>query len=104
MWPKQTPALSPGGHRLAGRPAQCQRAALEHSFALCLFASKLAGTPDGLGLLARTFFGRFLVMLLELHFAKHTLTLQLFLQGTKRLIDIVVTNTDLHVVVTTFLS
>jgi len=43
-------------------------------------------------------------MLLELHFPKHTLALQLLFQGTKRLIDIVVANTDLHVVVTTFLS
>ena len=32
------------------------------------------------------------------------LTLELFLQGTKRLIDVVVTNTDLHVVFTTFLG
>jgi hypothetical protein len=30
--------------------------------------------------------------------------LKFFLQGTKRLIDIVITNTDLHVVVTTFLG
>ena len=43
-------------------------------------------------------------MLLELHFTKDTFALQLFLQGTKRLIDIVVANTNLHVVVTTFLS
>ncbi len=43
-------------------------------------------------------------MLLELHFTKNTLTLQLFLQGTKRLIDVVVTNANLHVVFTTFLS
>ena len=43
-------------------------------------------------------------MLLELHFAKDTFTLELFLQSTKRLIDIVVTNTNLHVVFTTFLS
>ena len=43
-------------------------------------------------------------MLLELHFAENAFALQLFLQGTKRLIDIVVANTNLHVVFTTFLS
>ena len=43
-------------------------------------------------------------MLLELHFAEYAFTLQLFLQGTKRLIDIVVANTNLHVVFTTFLD
>jgi hypothetical protein len=43
-------------------------------------------------------------MLPKLHFAEDALTLKLLFQGTKRLIDIVVANTDLHVVVTTFLS
>ena len=43
-------------------------------------------------------------MLLKLHFAEDTLTLQLLFQGTKRLIDVVVANTNLHVVFTTFLS
>ncbi len=43
-------------------------------------------------------------MLLELHLAENPFALKLFLQGTKRLFDIVVANADLHVVVTTFLS
>ncbi|WP_246035994.1 hypothetical protein [Aliishimia ponticola] len=43
-------------------------------------------------------------MLLELHFAENAFALQLLFQGTKRLIDIVVANTNLHVVVTTFLD
>ena len=43
-------------------------------------------------------------MLPKLHFAEHALALELFLQGTKRLIDVVVANADLHVVVTTFLG
>ena len=43
-------------------------------------------------------------MLLELHFAKHTFTLEFLLQRTKGLIDIVVTNRYLHVVFTTFPS
>jgi len=43
-------------------------------------------------------------MLLELHFTKNAFTLELFLQSAQRLIDVVVTNTDLHVVFTTFLG
>ncbi|CAN0589755.1 unnamed protein product, partial [Ectocarpus sp. 12 AP-2014] len=79
------------------------RSDLHHSFALCLFACELTGTADSFGFLACAFFGRFLEMLPKLHLAENTLTLQFFLQGTKRLIDIVVANTDLHVVFTTFL-
>ena len=37
-------------------------------------------------------------MLLELHFTKNAFALQFFLQGAERLIDIVVANTNLHVV------
>ena len=43
-------------------------------------------------------------MLLELHFTEHPLALKFFLQSTKRLFDVVVANTYLHVVVTTFLG
>ena len=43
-------------------------------------------------------------MLLKLHFTKHTFPLKFFLQRTKRLIDVIITNTDLPVVFTTFLS
>ncbi|EBA13489.1 hypothetical protein RCCS2_06369 [Roseobacter sp. CCS2] len=43
-------------------------------------------------------------MLLKLHFTKNALTLKLFLQSTQRLIDVVITNTNLHVVFTTSLS
>ena len=43
-------------------------------------------------------------MLLEFHFTKHTFALLLFLQDPKGLIDIVVANTNLHVVFITFLG
>ncbi|KRS12497.1 hypothetical protein XM53_10385 [Roseovarius atlanticus] len=79
-------------------------AVLEQTFALGLLACELAGAADRLGLFARFFLGRFFEMLPKLHFAKNALTLQFLFQGTKRLIDIVVANTDLHVVVTTFLG
>ena len=81
-----------------------RRQVLEETFALGLLARQLAGTADGLGLFARFLLGRFLEMLPELHFTEHAFALQLLLQGAERLIDIVVANTDLHVVVTTFLS
>ncbi len=68
----------------------------EHAFALSLFTSQLARTADGLGLLTCSLDRRFLVMLLELHFPKHTFTLKLFLQGAEGLIDVVVANLYLH--------
>lgn len=77
---------------------------LHHPFALCFLTSELAGAANGLGLFAGLFLGRFLEMLLKLHFTEHALALKLFLQGTKRLIDVIVANTDLHVVFTTFLG
>ena len=77
---------------------------LDHSLTLCFLPSQLALTANGLGLLARLFLGRFFKSLLKLHLTKNALTLELFLQGTKRLIDVVVANTNLHVVFTTFLS
>ena len=43
-------------------------------------------------------------MLLELHFTENAFALELFLQSPKGLIDVVVANTYLHVVVTTFLD
>ena len=71
---------------------------LEKTFALRFFARQLAGTANGLGLFAGTLLRRFLEMLPKLHFTEHAFALQLLFQGTKRLIDIVVANTDLHVV------
>ena len=43
-------------------------------------------------------------MLLELHFTKHPFALKFFLQSAESLFDVIVTNADLHVVVTTFLG
>ncbi|KJZ25734.1 hypothetical protein TW79_04270 [Tritonibacter mobilis] len=77
---------------------------LEETFALCFFACQLAGTADSFSFLARFFLGGLLEMLLELHFAEDAFALQLLLQGAERLIDVVVANTNLHVVFTTFLS
>ena len=43
-------------------------------------------------------------MLLELHFTEDAFTLQFFLKRTERLFYVVIANTNLHVVFTTFLS
>ena len=77
---------------------------LEQTFALGFLACQFTGTTDRFSFLTRFFLGGFLEMLLQLHFTEHAFALQLLLQGTKRLIDIVVANTNLHVVVTTFLD
>jgi hypothetical protein len=78
--------------------------ALKAAFALQLFPGELARTAHGFGGFARFFHGRFLEMLLELHFPKNAFALELFLQSPKGLLDVIVADTDLHVVVTTFLG
>ncbi|OIQ37555.1 MAG: hypothetical protein BM558_12870 [Roseobacter sp. MedPE-SW] len=83
---------------------KADRRSLEHTFALCFLTCQFTGTADRFSFLARFFLGRLFEMLLELHFAEDAFTLQLFLQSAERLIDIVVTNTNLHVVFTTFLD
>ena len=77
---------------------------LEKTFTLCLLACQFPGTANCFSFLARFLDRRFLEMLLKLHFTEHAFTLQLFLQGTECLIDVIVANAHLHVVFTTFLS
>jgi hypothetical protein len=76
----------------------------DHAFALQLLASQFTGTADSFGLLPGFLLGRFLEMLLELHFTENAFALELFLQSPEGLVDVIVANTNLHVVVTTFLS
>ena len=68
------------------------------AFALGTFARQFAGTPDRFGLFTRPLFRRFFVVITKLHFAEDALTLHLLFQGLQRLIDIVVSNYNLHVV------
>lgn len=77
---------------------------LEHTFALRLFPGQLALAANRFGFLTRFLFRRFFEMLFQLHFTKNAFTLKLFLQSAERLFDIVITNIDLHVGVTTFLE
>ena len=87
----------------AGKPASIFKR-LESAFALGLLARQFTGTADGFSFLARFLHGRFLEMLLKLHFTENAFALQLLLQSTESLFDVVVADADLHVVVTTFLS
>src|SRR5690606_10490176 len=65
-------------------------------FALGTLTSQLAGPADRLGLLPCLLFGRPLVIVAQLHLAKHAFALQLLLQRPQRLIDIVIANDYLH--------
>jgi hypothetical protein len=68
----------------------------QQTLPLQLFAGELTGTADGFRLLSYSPFGRFFVMTAELHFAEEALTLHLLLQRLEGLVDIVVTNENLH--------
>lgn len=43
-------------------------------------------------------------MLFKFHFAEHAFALELFLEGPKGLLNVIIADADLHVVFTTFLS
>jgi hypothetical protein len=62
------------------------------ALALGALASQLAGATHGLGLLPRLLFRGLLVVVAQLHLAKHAFALQLLFQGTERLIHIVIAN------------
>ncbi len=87
----------------ANPPAFSTRRNSESPFTLCFFTRQFTGTANGFRLLARFLHGRLLEMLPKLHFTENAFTLKFLLQGTKRLIDVVIANADLHGV-TTFLS
>ena len=77
---------------------------LHSALALKLFPRELARTAHGLGGFACFFDGGFLEMLFQFHFAEHAFTLKLFLESPKGLLNVIITDADLHVVFTTFLS
>lgn len=62
------------------------------SLAICLPCS-----ADGGGMLARTLLGRLLVVPTKLHLAINALALEFLFQRSKRLVDVVVPNNDLHI-------
>jgi hypothetical protein len=64
--------------------------------ALRLLAGQFMRAANGFGPLAGALFRGLLVSAALLHFAKDALALHLLLQRTKRLLDIVVANQNLH--------
>lgn len=70
---------------------------LLEAFTLQALALKLASPANGLGLLTGTAFGRLFIRAPEFHFPKDAFTLHLLLQNLQGLVDIVITNGDLHV-------
>jgi hypothetical protein len=69
---------------------------LERAFALRFLARQLARPADRLSLFTGFLHRRFFEMLPKLHFTENAFTLQLLLQSTERLIDIVIPNHYLH--------
>ena len=77
----------------AGRRARGSR---EAAFALGALAGELAGAANCFRLLAGLLLGWLLVVTAQLHFAEDAFALHLLLQRAKRLINIVVTDENLH--------
>ena len=68
----------------------------QEALALEPLARELARAADGLGFLTRFLFGGFLVMTAQLHFAEDALALHLLLKRLEGLVDVVVTDKNLH--------
>ena len=74
------------------------RLARKQAFALQLLARQLAGPADRFRLLAGALFRGLFVMAAKLHFAENSLALHLLLERLEGLIDVIVTNENLHAV------
>src|SRR4029079_1325467 len=72
--------------------------ARQQTFALQLLAREFACAADRLGALTCSFLGGLFVMPAKLHFAENALALHLLLERLEGLIDVVVTNENLHAV------
>ena len=68
----------------------------DQAFALSVLTRQFAGAANGFGLFAGTLLRRLFVKVPQLHFTEYALTLQLLFQSAESLINIVVTNDDLH--------
>jgi hypothetical protein len=80
----------------AARGSRRKGFALKQAFLLGSFAGQFAGASHSLGLFTGPALRRLFKILPHFHFAEDALALQLLLQGAKRLIDIIVANTDLY--------
>ncbi len=72
------------------------------AFALQPLALQLAGPAHGLRSFAGPTLGRLFVVASQLHFPEDTFPLHLLLERLERLIDIVVTNENLHLAAFSF--
>jgi len=88
------------GARARGRlfrgPWDHPRLHRQQTLALHLFAGELAGAADGFRFLPDSLLGGFFVTAAEPHLAEDALALHLFLQHPEGLVDIVVTDENLH--------
>ena len=69
---------------------------LNHTLTLRFLPRQLPGTAYRFSFLTRFFLGRFFEMLLEFHFSKNALSLQLFLKSSQSLLDIIISYVYLH--------
>jgi hypothetical protein len=104
--------LSSGNHRIAVRAGSPPRRSWlfpDHTpwgsepLALDPLALQLAGAANGLGSLAGAALRRLLIVPPQLHLAENPLPLHLLLERLQRLVDIVVTNENLHLAACSFL-
>src|ERR1700751_4083017 len=79
-------------------PWDCPRLHRQQTLALQFFASELAGAADGFRLFPNSPLGGFFIVAAEFHLAEYALALHLLLQHLKGLVDIVVSNENLHAV------
>src|SRR5262249_15197546 len=82
--------------RTAGAARGGPRLHRQQAFALHALARELARPADRFRLLARLFLGGFFVVAAKLHLAENALALHLLLQRLEGLIDVVVTDENLH--------
>gem|GEM_PF-5720964 len=68
----------------------------QQAVALRLFAGELAGPPDGVGLFALALFRGLFIGAMLFQFPENAFPLHLFLEDTKSLIDVIVSNENLH--------
>gem|GEM_PF-2601400 len=72
------------------------RLARKQTFTLQFLASQFARAANGFRLLARLLLARLFEVITKLHFPEDAFALHLLLQRFERLIDVVVTNENLH--------
>ena len=87
---KRATSIRPAGKNLLASRSRQQ------PFALGFLARELAGAADRFPLLSRRLFGWLLEKSPALHFAKDAFALHLFLEHSKRLVDVVVANKNLQ--------